>query len=89
MNNIEKAKGALVAARLARAAIRKPKTLLQNEVQLLLKALRIAGSPAKLAQWVNTPVSSLNGQTPYAAMQSAEGRKAVDAVLTRIEHGVY
>jgi uncharacterized protein (DUF2384 family) len=89
MKNIEKAKGALLAARLAGVATRKPKNLSNDEVQLLLKALRIAGSPTKLAQWVNTPVSSLNGQTPYAAMQSAEGRKEVDAVLTRIEHGVY
>jgi uncharacterized protein (DUF2384 family) len=61
----------------------------KEEVQLLQKALRIAGSPARLEQWVRTPISSLNGQTPYAAMQSPQGRKDVAAVLTRIEHGVY
>ena len=58
-------------------------------VELLLKALRIAGSTQKLAEWIQTPVPALNGQTPYALMQSEEDRKQVDAVLSRIEHGVY
>ncbi len=83
----KKAKSALLGARLAGLAARK--LLPSEEVQLLLKALSIAGSPANLGQWMNTPIPSLNGQTPYAAMQSAQGRKDVYAVLTRIEHGVY
>lgn len=58
-------------------------------VELLLKALRIAGSTQKLAEWIQTPVPALNGETPYALMQSEEGRQQVDAVLSRIEHGVY
>ena len=58
-------------------------------VELLLKALRIAGSTQKLAEWIQTPVPALNGETPYALMQSEEGRKQVNAVLSRIEHGVY
>jgi uncharacterized protein (DUF2384 family) len=60
-----------------------------KSVELLLKALRIAGSTQKLAEWIQTPVLALNGETPYALMQSEEGRKQVDAVLSRIEHGVY
>ncbi len=59
------------------------------EVELLLKALRIAGSGRKLAEWMQTPVPALDGHTPYALMQSEEGRKQVDSVLGRIEHGVY
>jgi len=59
------------------------------DVELLLKAFRIAGSTQKLAEWVQTPVPALNGETPYTMMQSEEGRKQVDAVLSRIEHGVY
>ena len=59
------------------------------EIELLLKALRIAGSSRKLAEWIQTPVPAVNGRTPYALMQSEEGRKQVDAVLGRIEHGVY
>jgi uncharacterized protein (DUF2384 family) len=48
-----------------------------------------AGSSRKLAEWIQTPVPALNGHTPYTLMQSEEGRKQVDAVLGRIEHGVY
>jgi hypothetical protein len=59
------------------------------EVELLLKALRIAGSTQRLAEWVQTPIPALNGHTPYQLIQSEQGRKEVDAVLGRIEHGVY
>jgi len=66
-----------------------PKRERSPEIELLLKALRIAGSSRKLAEWIQTPVPALSGHTPYALMQSEEGRKQVDAVLGRIEHGVY
>jgi uncharacterized protein (DUF2384 family) len=67
----------------------KAKSYRSKEVEVMRKALRVAGSPEKLAEWVRTPIASLNGQTPYAAMQTAQGRREVDEVLTRIEHGVY
>lgn len=66
---------------------RKPET--SPSIELLLKALRIAGSTQKLTEWIQTPVPALNGETPYALMQSEEGCKQVDAVLSRIEHGIY
>ena len=59
------------------------------EVELLLKALRIAGSPQRLAEWMQTPIPALNGQTPYTLLESEEGRKQINAVLGRIDHGVY
>ena len=59
------------------------------EVELIVKALRIAGSPERLATWMRTPIPSLNGQMPYSLLLSKEGREQVDAVLSRIEHGVY
>lgn len=59
------------------------------EVVLVEKALRIAGSPEKLGQWMRTPVPALNDQTPFSLMQTKEGRKQVEDVLGRIEHGVY
>ena len=58
-------------------------------VELLQHALRVAGSPQRLAQWMQTPIPALNGRTPYAMMQSEEGRKQVEDVLGRIEHGVF
>ena len=66
-----------------------PKRERSPEIELLFKDLRIAGSSRKLAEWIQTPVPALNGRTPYALMQSEEGRKQVDSVLGRIEHGVY
>lgn len=59
------------------------------EIELIIKGLQVAGSAARLAEWMRTPVLSLDGQTPYSLMQTEEGRKQMDAVLTRIEHGVY
>lgn len=59
------------------------------DVELLLKALRVAGSTQRLAEWMQTPIPALNGHTPYQLIQSEQGRKEVDAVLGRIEHGVY
>lgn len=59
------------------------------EVELLAKALRIAGSPERLAEWMQTAVPALNGQMPYFLMQTEQGRKEVEDVLGRIEHGVY
>lgn len=60
-----------------------------SEVELILKGLQVAGSAERLAEWMRTPIHSLNGQTPYNLMQSDEGRKQVQAVLTKIDHGIY
>jgi uncharacterized protein (DUF2384 family) len=54
----------------------KAKSYRSKEVEVMRKALRVAGSPEKLAEWVRTPIAS-------------QGRREVDEVLTRIEHGVY
>src|SRR3954465_9117033 len=57
------------------------------EVELIAKALQIAGSPERLAEWIRTPVPALNGQTPYSLMHTEDGRKQVEDILGRIEHG--
>ncbi len=59
------------------------------EIELIKKGLQIAGSPERLIEWMQTPVPSLKGQTPYSLMGTEEGRKQVEAALGRIEHGVY
>jgi uncharacterized protein (DUF2384 family) len=59
------------------------------EVELIKKGLQVAGSPERLIEWMQTPVPSLNGQTPYSLMGTEEGRKQVETALVRIEHGVY
>jgi hypothetical protein len=60
-----------------------------SEVELMKKTLRVAGSPERLADWIQTPVPALNSQTPYSLMHTEEGRKQVEDVLGRIEHGGY
>jgi uncharacterized protein (DUF2384 family) len=38
---------------------------------------------------METPLGALRGRTPYSLLGSEEGRKEVDTVLGRIEHGIY
>jgi len=59
-----------------------------NEVETLWHAVQVVGKEA-LAEWVNSPVPSLGGQTPYALLQTAKGRDQVNRVLGQIEHGIY
>jgi len=59
------------------------------EVDLVVKALDILGSPKQLGRWMKTSLPALRGQTPYSLMQSEEGRKQVETVLAQIEHGIY
>jgi len=60
------------------------------EVELVQKALDVIGSPDRVVKWMQTALASLHGQTPYSLLGSEEeGRKQVDAVLGRIEHGIY
>jgi uncharacterized protein (DUF2384 family) len=59
------------------------------EVDLIQKALGIIGSPQRLAEWMQTSLPALRGQTPYSLLAFENGRKQVETVLWRIEHGVY
>jgi hypothetical protein len=62
---------------------------LHPEVEIVARALAIIGSPNQLSRWMNTSLPALQGQTPYSLMNSEGGRKQVEAVLGRIEHGIY
>ena len=42
-----------------------------------------------VARWMRSNIPSLGNQTPYALMQTEEGRLQVERVLLKIEHGVY
>lgn len=56
---------------------------------LVLRAFDVIGSPERLARWMQTPVKSLQGRTPYSLMDTEEGREQVELTLVRMEHGVY
>ena len=60
-----------------------------DEVDLIQRALGVIGSPERLAEWRQTSIPALRGKTPYALTGSEDGRKQVEMVLGRIEHGVY
>ena len=62
---------------------------LHPEVEIIARALDIIGSPNQLSRWMNTSLPALQGQTPYSLMNSEGGRKQVEVVLGRIEHGIY
>jgi uncharacterized protein (DUF2384 family) len=58
------------------------------ETDLVMKAADVIGF-VRLAAWMNTPIPALGDRTPYSLMGSEEGRRQVEQVLGRIEHGVY
>ena len=59
------------------------------EIEIITRALAIIGTPKQLGRWMNTSLPALQGQTPYSLMNSEGGRKQVEVVLGRIEHGIY
>ena len=61
----------------------------QPELEIVARALAIIGSPKQLSRWMNTCIPALHGQTPYSLINSEGGRKQVEEVLGRIEHGIY
>jgi uncharacterized protein (DUF2384 family) len=42
-----------------------------------------------VGRWMRSQIPSLGNQTPYALIQTEHGRKQVERVLLKIEHGVY
>jgi uncharacterized protein (DUF2384 family) len=59
-----------------------------DELLLVERAQAVIGVE-RLSEWMQTPLSALGGRTPYSLLASAEGRKQVEILLGRIEHGVY
>jgi uncharacterized protein (DUF2384 family) len=53
------------------------------------RAIEVIGDRKDAFRWLGTPVSALSYETPIAAAATAEGEKAVLAVLGQLEQGVY
>ncbi len=60
----------------------------QDEVELVRKATEVLGI-THVGRWMRSKIPSLGNQIPYVLMQTEEGRKQVERVLLKIEHGVY
>lgn len=53
------------------------------------RAVLIFGSERKAARWLRTRLSELNDRTPEEALDADANTEAVDAILDRIEYGVF
>ena len=70
------------------ADLPEPSKVPQPEIESVQRAADVLGSE-RVAAWMQKSIPSLGGRTPYSLLGTEEGRKQVDAVLGRIEHGVY
>ncbi len=59
------------------------------EVELITKALRIGGSPEKLAEWLQTPVPPSTARRPTPSCKPKKAASRLRMSWVRIEHGVY
>lgn len=53
------------------------------------RAVDVLGDVSKASQWLKFPNRALGGETPLSLLDTEIGSRQVEAVLGRIEHGVY
>jgi len=77
-------------------ARRKGGRLEPQESERLLRLVRLAdqatdvlGSREKAIQWLNAPNRALEGVSPVSLLDTDIGTQAAEALLTRIEYGVF
>lgn len=57
--------------------------------RVLARAIDVLGDQSKAAHWVNTPNQALGGEIPLTLLDTSSGEHEVEALLDRIEYGVY
>ena len=55
----------------------------------LSKAIDVLGEKNKAVHWLKSPNKALGGQTPLSLLDTSAGEHEVEALLDRIEYGVY
>lgn len=60
-----------------------------DTARLLLKSIQIFGDQDRSTDWLKTPVPALGDAHPYELIDTFEGRKWIDRVLTQIEFGEF
>ncbi len=55
----------------------------------LAKAIDILGDRKKAVRWLTTPNRALGGEIPITLLDTSAGAHEVEAVLDRVEYGVY
>jgi putative toxin-antitoxin system antitoxin component (TIGR02293 family) len=62
---------------------------LMRLVRLVAQATDVLGSQTKAVRWLEAPNRALGGATPMSLLDTDIGTQAAEAVLTRIEYGVF
>jgi putative toxin-antitoxin system antitoxin component (TIGR02293 family) len=62
---------------------------LMRLVRLVAQATEVLGSQKKAVRWLESPNRALGGATPMSLLDTDVGTQAAEAVLTRIEYGVF
>lgn len=57
--------------------------------RLMDKALQVMESKENALEWLNAPQAGLGGAVPLAYAETEVGAREVEALLVRIEYGVY
>lgn len=57
--------------------------------RVALMAIHVLGSQEKAKQWLERPNRALGGETPLSLLDTDPGARQVEAVLGRIDHGVF
>jgi putative toxin-antitoxin system antitoxin component (TIGR02293 family) len=55
----------------------------------MAKAIDVLGDRKKAAHWLTTPNRALGGEIPITLLDTSAGAREVEAVLDRVEYGVY
>jgi uncharacterized protein (DUF2384 family) len=60
----------------------------QDEIAMVRRAIEVLGID-HVARWMQSRIPSLDNHTPYTLIKTEDGRRQVERVLLKIEHGVY
>jgi putative toxin-antitoxin system antitoxin component (TIGR02293 family) len=63
--------------------------LVIRTASILAKAIDVLGSRAKASHWLTTSNHALGDEIPITLLDTSAGEHEVEAVLDRIEYGVY
>lgn len=58
-------------------------------IRIYNRAIQVLGSQTAAQRWILTPVKALGWETPLSYADTEIGSREVEAVLGRIEHGVF
>jgi putative toxin-antitoxin system antitoxin component (TIGR02293 family) len=84
-----------VIARKTLSHRRKIGTLTAEQSDRLARVVRVVaaaeetfGSQEKAGRWLRRPTAALDGEAPLSLLDTSEGAREVERLLTRIDHGI-